>query len=313
MVLRRILRIASLVELALAVLLAWILMKSGMSLWLAVTVAPMLPFAVHAVPLAIEFTTGAVIDRRPVARLNPIDALRVWWTESWRSFTAFTIDQAWCADFRERPIVHDRLRPAVLLVHGYVCNRAVWRPWIHKLPVRWNVATISLEPVYASIKTYAAALDTAVAQLRDRTGADRVTLVCHSMGGLAARAYLREYHSGAVARVITIDTPHHGTVFARFGHGENTREMRRASEYLDQLAALDEPVEFICFASQHDNMIVPRESQILKGAEAIWFEKIGHLAMIANDAVLAKLIEVVERPMRRDQTPPHALEVNTAH
>jgi triacylglycerol lipase len=296
-VLRRILRFTSLLALALAVGLAWVLAQLGTPVWLAVVVGALLPLAIHAVPLAFEFTTGAIIDRRPIARLNAIDAVRLWWTESWRSFTAFTIDQAWRADFPERSIVHDRLRPTVLLVHGYVCNRGVWLPWIDRLPAHWNVATISLEPVYASIQTYADVLDRAVKQLRANSGADRITLVCHSMGGLAARAYLRAHQHDSVERVITIDTPHYGTVFARFGHGTNTREMQRASEYLDQLAAIDEPVEFICFASQHDNLVVPRQSQILKGAEAVWFERIGHLATTANDDVLAKLIEVIERPM----------------
>ncbi len=48
----------------------------------------------------------------------------------------------------------------------------------------------------------------------------------------------------------------------------------------------DEPVEFVCFASQHDNLIVPRDNQVLAGAEAVWFEKTGHLAMTASDEVL---------------------------
>ncbi len=66
---------------------------------------------------------------------------------------------------------------------------------------------------------------------------------------------------------------------------------------LRRLAESDEPVDFICFASQHDNLIVPRDSQVLACAEAVWFEKIGHLAMSASDEVLAKLIEVVKRPL----------------
>lgn len=317
--LTRILRILSLVNLTFAVLIGWALTELGAPLWLASLVALIFPFAVHAVPLAVEFVTGALIDRRPVARLSPIDAVRVWWVESWRSFRAFTIDQPWRADFSERPIVRNPDRPAVLLVHGYACNRGVWRQWLlDGLPTRWNIATISLEPVYGSIKSYADALDRAITQLRAVSGADRVTLVCHSMGGLAARAYLRVHRHDAVGRVITIDTPHHGTVFARFGHGENTREMRRASEYVCQLATLDEPIEFVCFASQHDNMIVPRDSQILQCAEAIWFEKIGHLAMIENADVLAKLIEVVERPFSNYAAADalhirSELEVNAAH
>ena len=112
---------------------------------------------------------------------------------------------------------------------------------------------------------------------------------------------LRAKGHDAVARVITICTPHHGTVFARFAHGENTRQMRRACDYVRRLAESDEPVEFICFASQHDNLVVPRDSQVLACAEAVWFEKIGHLAMSASDEVLAKLVEVVERPLSQNR------------
>ena len=122
------------------------------------------------------------------------------------------------------------------------------------------------------------------------------------MGGLAARSYLRRHGHHAVQRVVTIDTPHHGTVFATLGHGPNARQMRNACEFVRQLAQDDEPVEFVCFASQHDNLIVPRDNQVLAGAEAVWFEKTGHLAMTANDAVLEKLIEVVERPEPRPAT-----------
>jgi hypothetical protein len=72
--------------------------------------------------------------------------------------------------------------------------------------------------------------------------------------------------------------------------------MRNACEFVRALGRDDEPVEFVCFASQHDNLIVPRDNQILGCAEAVWFEQIGHLAMLASDEVLNKLVEVVERP-----------------
>jgi triacylglycerol esterase/lipase EstA (alpha/beta hydrolase family) len=101
---------------------------------------------------------------------------------------------------------------------------------------------------------------------------------------------------------VTISTPHHGTLFARLGHGENTRQMRRASDFVRHLASSNEPVEFVCFASQHDNMIVPRDGQVINCAEAVWFERIGHLAMTDNDQVLAKLMEVVERLLPEAKT-----------
>jgi predicted alpha/beta hydrolase family esterase len=296
----RILRISSLLTIALATVLAVWLADLGVSPWGAIAIGLLLPFVIHALPLGIEFITGALIDRRPIARLNPVDAVRLWLVESWRSFVVFNIDQPWRANFAERPIVNDAARPAVLLVPGYMCNRASWRHWVlDGLPNDWNVATVNLEPVYAAVEDHADSLHVAVQKLLVGSGAERVTLVCHSMGGLAARAYLRAKGHDLVARVITISTPHHGTVFARYAHGANSRQMRRAGDYVRRLADSEEPVEFICFASQHDNLIVPRDSQVLASAEAIWFEKIGHLAMTASDEVLAKLIEVVVRPLNQ--------------
>jgi predicted alpha/beta hydrolase family esterase len=302
--LKSILRIGTLLEFMLATVLAAWLLQLGVALWIALAVAALLPLMVHAIPLGIEFVTGALIDRRPVSRLGLRDAIRVWWQETWRSFTVFNIDQAWRADFPERPLVRDPHRPAVLFVHGYMCNRATWRRWLFGgLPERWNIATVNLEPVYGPVERYAEVLHGAIEKLRAASGTERVTLVGHSMGGLAARAYLRAHGQHAVARVVTIDTPHHGTLFARYAKGHNARQMRSASDYVRGLAQSDEPVEFVCFASHHDNLIVPREGQVIYGSEAVWFEKIGHLAMTASDEVLAKLIEVVERPLPASHAP----------
>ncbi len=305
----RILRISSLLTIALATVLAVWFVDLGLSPWIAIAIGLLLPFVIHALPLGVEFITGALIDRRPIARLGVIEAVRVWLVESWRSFVVFNIDQPWRANFPERPIVKDAARPAVLLIPGYMCNRASWRHWVRTgLPRDWNVATISLEPVYAQVDEYAEALHSAIETLRADSGAERITLVCHSMGGLAARAFLRAKGHDTVARVVTICTPHHGTVFARFAHGDNTRQMRRDCDYVRRLAASEEPVEFVCFASQHDNLVVPRDSQALACAEAVWFEKIGHLAMIASDEVLTKLVEVVQRPLKQGAAPPRAHE-----
>jgi triacylglycerol lipase len=296
--LARILRIGVGLEVIAAVMLvtvlgAWVVPP------LAVAIIVLLPLAVHGIPLAIEFITGAIVDRRPVARLGPFALTKVWFGETWRSFKVFNLDQPWRADYPEPDIVRQPDRPAVLFIHGYMCNRGTWRPWLTagELTRRWNCATVNLEPVFGAVDRYPDLIHAAVERLRAASGAERVTLVCHSMGGLAARAYLRSHGHHAVARVVTIDTPHHGTLFARLGHGDNTRQMRRACEFVRKLAASDEPVEFVCFASQHDNMIVPRDGQVLECAEAVWFERIGHLAMTDNDQVLRKLIEVVERPL----------------
>jgi len=300
--LARMLRFGSALELVAALVLGLWLLFVSVPLWIALPVAAMLPLALQGVPLAIEFIVGALVDRRPVARLGPIALAAVWWRETWRAFVVFTIDQPWRAEFPERPLQRDPRRPAVLLVHGYMCNRATWRPWVmNGLPSGWNVATVNLEPVFAPIARYAEVLHAAVERLRAATGAERITIVCHSMGGLAARAYLRAHGHHAARRIVTIDTPHLGTLFARLGRGANARQMQLASQFVQDLARDPEPLDFVCFASQHDNLIVPRDNQVLPGLEAVWFERIGHLTMTDDRQVLARLIEVVERPDRSTQ------------
>lgn len=294
--LARMLRVGSSLEYVAALLLAIAMMVVGVPFWLALPLAALLPLAVHGVPLAIEFVVGALMDRRPIARLGPLALAAVWWRETWRSLVVFNIDQPWRAGFPERALVRDPGRPAVLLVHGYMCNRATWRPWLMGgLPNTWNVATVNLEPVFAPIARYGEVIHAAVEQLRAGSGAERITIVCHSMGGLAVRAYLRAHGHHAAKRVITIDTPHRGTLFAHLGRGHNARQMRRASEFVRELERDPEPLEFVCIASQHDNLIVPRDHQVLPGVEAVWFERIGHLSMTDHPAVLAKVIELVER------------------
>jgi len=55
-----------------------------------------------------------------------------------------------------------------------------------------------------------------IGNLQRATGADKVTLLAHSMGGLASRSYLEIFDPGGndVDRLITIGTPHNGTPLA---------------------------------------------------------------------------------------------------
>jgi triacylglycerol lipase len=85
-------------------------------------------------------------------------------------------------------------RPPVLLVHGYSCSRAAWW-WLRRRleAAGWRVATISLEPIYGSIDDFVEPLARRIAAVLAETGAERLLLVGHSMGGLVARAYLQRH------------------------------------------------------------------------------------------------------------------------
>src|SRR5512137_3218735 len=110
--LARYLRIGSAIELLAALALAHGLVQAGVDRWLAIGLAALLPLAVQGVPLAIEFVTGALVDRRPVARIGFVRLVAIWWVETWRSLVLFNVEQPWLAGFPERPLVRDPARPA---------------------------------------------------------------------------------------------------------------------------------------------------------------------------------------------------------
>ena len=77
-----------------------------------------------------------------------------------------------------------RGRTPVLLLHGYVCNRAVWWALARSLRARGETAwAVTLEPVYGSIDEWVTPIARRIDALLAATEAPQVILVCHSMGG----------------------------------------------------------------------------------------------------------------------------------
>jgi pimeloyl-ACP methyl ester carboxylesterase len=290
------LRIFLAAQLAGGLLLGYWLLPDGAPAWQVVAIAVALPVAGTALVLAIELTVGALVDpRRP--RSSPSRVLRVWLGETGCSLRVFTWRQPFAARFPELPLVRDPDRPALLLIAGYVCNRAVWKPLLDSGRLaHCNVATVNIEPVFGSIDHYAAEIDTAIERLRAATGVARVTLVCHSMGGIAARAYLRQHGDSAIDKVITLASPHHGTIFGVLGHGANARQMARGSAYLTTLAGV-ETIErrrrFVCIATADDNLVVPRSSPLLPDAEQHVIDGVGHLALLEDERAWDLIVAAV--------------------
>lgn len=74
--------------------------------------------------------------------------------------------------------------------------------------VIWNLSTESNQ---AAIVKQGFGLKLAIDAIKSKTSAQKVILVGHSMGGLAAREYLRSYYNNDVAKIVTIGTPHYGS------------------------------------------------------------------------------------------------------
>ncbi|MDD5250568.1 MAG: alpha/beta fold hydrolase [Rhodocyclaceae bacterium] len=185
-------------------------------------------------------------------------------------------------------------RPPVLLVHGYQCNRGFWRWQRRRLEqAGWTVATVNLNPVFAAIDDYAARLRERIEEVCAATGADRVVLVGHSMGGLAARAYLRAHGTARIARLVTLGSPHHGSRLALLGPGANARQMEPASPWLAALNAPNAvplPAATVAAMSPYDNYVMPQDSAVLDGARNVAIGAVGHLAMAFSPAVTQFLL-----------------------
>jgi len=186
-------------------------------------------------------------------------------------------------------------RTPLLLIHGYQCNRGFWF-WLRaKLEAAgWTVATHSLEPVFADIDAYAAGIARRVDEVLAVTGARQVILVGHSMGGLACRAYLRRHGCEKVARLVTLGTPHHGTLLAPLGLGPNARQMRVDSGWLKALGA-PLPPGSVSIYSCHDNYVFPQQAcSTLEGAANVAIGGVSHIGMAFSPRVLDSLMEALE-------------------
>ncbi len=175
----------------------------------------------------------------------------------------------------------------VLMLHGYGSNSGFWQPLSRRLRAAGiSHAAIDLEPILASIDDYAPDIERAVQALCRENGAPQVILLCHSMGGLAARAWLRAFGSARAARVITLGTPHFGSTLAGLGFGMNAWQMRTAAGHADSWIARLEAAEdatlralFVSFYTRHDNIVSPQSSARLPGASHVVLDLVGHVAL----------------------------------
>ncbi len=227
-----------------------------------------------------------------------------------REFHATLWSTSWTMPFK---VFHkrDAHRPVglpVLLIHGWACNSGYW----HAMSRAFQHANIThhavdLEPVLADIDSYATMIHDAVETLcRDSGQSTAVIIVGHSMGGLAARAYLRRHGYERVAQLITLGSPHHGTTLANFGRGMNSRQMHwrdgRPSAWLCRLNEEEDPAvraRIVSIYSHHDNIVAPQISSHLEGARNIEYQGIGHVALARHPLIHARVIAEIRNASAR--------------
>lgn len=254
----------------------------------------------YALFLAAEFMMLSAVQGDAVApRPTKMQLFRAWWGEVLAAPAVFL----WRQPFRthREPDHVTSVEPrahGVVLVHGFVCNRAFWNPWMRVLRAE-NVPfiAVNLEPLFCPIDDYSDCIEQAVASMQAATNLP-VVLVGHSMGGIAIRAWMARA-SGAdahVRRVVTIGSPHHGTWLARYGRTRNGRQMRQKSPWLATLASRENAARyslFTCFFGHCDNIVFPAESAVLPGARNVHVAATAHVDMAFDRSVIDEVLRWV--------------------
>ncbi|CCQ11028.1 Cob(I)alamin adenosyltransferase [Pseudoalteromonas luteoviolacea B = ATCC 29581] len=99
----------------------------------------------------------------------------------------------------------------VVVLHGLYMSGFVMQPLCRRLKkAGFEILNLSYNTLHPDRKKIFAQIDAFI-------GSSPAALVCHSMGGLIARAYLqnRSHSSEHVSKVITLGTPHKGSAFAK--------------------------------------------------------------------------------------------------
>jgi hypothetical protein len=284
--------------------LAWLAFWWSRGHWVLAIAGAALLFMGHAVVLGLEFMLlRRVRQGDPTPPATDRQLLRAWLAEAVHAPRVFCWRQPFFSRrFPDHLPAESRGRRGVLLVHGFVCNRGLWNPWLPRLRAHGvPYVAVNLEPPLGSIDDYAGILQQAMQRLRDATGMAPL-VVAHSMGGLAVRAWWRAHAGGeAPHHVVTVASPHHGTWLGRFGRTPNTRQMGWRGDWLRQLAA-DEPSEryarFTCFYSHCDNIVFPPAAATLPGADNRHLPGWSHVHLAYHPEVFDEVLRLLEVPPR---------------
>jgi triacylglycerol lipase len=197
----------------------------------------------------------------------------------------------------------------VVLLHGYFHNRSGFdfmSAELRRRGFRW-IHGLNYNPLGNGVPDLAESFARTVEDIRKVSGAKRVHVVGHSLGGVIVRWYIQEMGGAKlVDRCITIGTPHAGTLAAYLGIGQAARDMRPGSPIITRLerGLAKTKTKIVNLYSDLDVLIIPSSSAVLperKNVTNLLIEDLGHTSMLLSQPLtdeVCDLLEGAERPLR---------------
>jgi triacylglycerol lipase len=183
----------------------------------------------------------------------------------------------------------------VLLVHGFGGTKSCWSQLARTLRARGvTFDAITYAPFGTSIEQLADRLAVEVKRMLSQTGADKLHLVGHSLGGVViAQALATGRLTGQIDTVVTLGAPFGGSPWAQLlPFGAIVRALREGSPLLRRLASAPAPdgVRWLAFTAAHD-LVVPggRSVPAHADAETVTVGGVGHLGMLLSERVVGRI------------------------
>lgn len=190
----------------------------------------------------------------------------------------------------------------ILFVHGYLHNSSGGA----YMKARFKHA--GLGPFYSinlgnpftfkTLEEYSQAVQDKVDDIVAKTGCDKVVVIGHSMGGVAAaHAATTSDPEHRIDQLITLGSPLQGTRKAIFGAGKCAKQMQHCKDN----TFISELVERIrnhsgrihCFHSQSDGVVSPNLAATVEGVDNTLFPDHGHLYYMYSDRAIDRMITII--------------------
>jgi len=187
----------------------------------------------------------------------------------------------------------------VVLVAGYLENSG--QMWLlgRRLRARgFRTVHVDLPSTLHGIERNARWLRGRIDAILAETGAERVALVAHSMGGVIGRTLVHQDPDPPVATVVSIASPHRGTHMGRLAPGRSARDMSPGSDHTRNYPPTRRgPVPVHCVVGFQENIVSPAWSALLEEGENLVLDvPAGHVAPL----FLRRVVDRVEAWLVQD-------------
>lgn len=248
-------------------------------------------------------TEKAKSVRTPEQQISALTALAMVWREwiaALKTYPFFFALEPWLVPNNPPPGAPHKGFP-IVLVPGFFTNRGYLWAWRRHL-VRHGygqVYAVSPQPVFESIERNAEHVARFVQEVLNDTGAERVVIMGHSMGGQVIRLYLHRFGGlQHVALAIAVGAPFRGTVLAagkeKLGPiiAQLTPFNAWAEAFTTEAEAAPCPIPFVNIWSPHDTIVAPQHNSVVANSYGrnIELPGIGHMEMVTSLPVMKHLV-----------------------